>query len=77
MFDARPSKFVSETQPPASLDIAGALYFVCLGDDMLSISEQGVPRPVTADEFRWVDLEVDYKPATPSVRPVAFQRDLP
>ncbi|MCY4056485.1 MAG: NAD(+) diphosphatase [Gammaproteobacteria bacterium] len=60
-FDARPSKFISETEPPAGLDVADALYFVCLGDDLLSISEQGVPRPVTADEFRWVDLEVDYK----------------
>lgn len=61
MFDARPSKFISETQPPAGLDVADALYFVCVGDDMLSISEQGVPRPITADEFRWVDLEVYYK----------------
>ena len=60
-FDARPSKFISETEPPAGLDVADALYFVCLGDDLLSISEQGVPRPVSADEFRWVDLDVDYK----------------
>ena len=61
MFDHAPSKFISETRPPANLDVADALYFVCLGDDVLSISEQGVPRPVTADEFRWVDLEVHYK----------------
>ena len=61
MFDDGPSKFISETSPPANLDVADALYFVCLGDDVLSISEQGVPRPVTADEFRWVDLEVHYK----------------
>ena len=61
MFVASPSKFVSETKPPDGLDESEALYFVCLGDELLSISEQGIPRPVTADEFRWVDLEVTYK----------------
>lgn len=60
-FDARPSKFISETQPPTGLDVVDALYFVVVGDDLLSISEQGIPRPVAADEFRWVDLEVAYK----------------
>jgi len=61
LFPARPSRFVSETAPPADIDLDQALYFVCLGDELLSISEQGVPRPVTADEFRWVDVEVTYK----------------
>lgn len=61
MFQTSPSRFVSEVAPPDGLDLGEALYFVCLGDEMLSISEQGVPRPVTADEFRWVDLAVDYK----------------
>ena len=61
MFDARPPRFISEIAPPADLEVADALYFVCLGDQLLSISEQGIPRPVTADEFRWVDLSVDYK----------------
>lgn len=61
MFVTSPSKFISETKPPAGLDVGDALYFVCLGDELLSISEQGIPRPVTADEFRWVDLEVTYK----------------
>ncbi len=55
-----PSKFVSETKPPAGAD-GDAYYFVCLDDAMLSISEQGIPRPVTADEFRWVDAQVTYK----------------
>ena len=61
MFVTSPSKFISETRPPEGLDQADALYFVCLGDELLSISEQGIPRPVTADEFRWVDLDVTYK----------------
>ena len=61
LFVESPSKFISETKPPAGADPDDALYFVCLGDELLSISEQGIPRPVTADEFRWVDLEVTYK----------------
>ena len=61
MFDTDPPRFISEAKPPVDLEIADALYFVCLGDELLSISEQGIPRPVTADEFRWVDLEIDYK----------------
>ena len=61
MFQARPSRFLSETAPPKGTDLDQAFYFVCLGDDLLSISEQGIPRPVTADEFRWVDVEVTYK----------------
>ena len=61
MFPQEPSRFVSEVAPPEGIDLSDALYFVCLGDEMLSISEQGVPRPVTADEFRWVDVEVSAK----------------
>ena len=61
MFVTDPSKFISETRPPEGLDQGDALYFVCLGDEILSISEQGIPRPVTADEFRWVDLDVTYR----------------
>ena len=61
MFQTTPSRFVSEVTPPEGIDLAEALYFVCLGDQMLSISEQGIPRPVTADEFRWLDVQVDYK----------------
>ena len=56
-----PSPFISETKPPGDLDLDDSLYFVCLGDELLSISEQGIPRPVTADEFRWVDVSVTYK----------------
>lgn len=61
MFVRDPSKFISETRPPEGLDQGDALYFVCLGDELVSISEQGIPRPVTADEFRWVDLDVTYR----------------
>ena len=61
MFPTDPSRFLSETTPPPSTDADEALYFVCLGRRLLAISEHGVPRPVTAEEFRWVDVEVTYK----------------
>ena len=61
MFYDGPSKFISETSPPPDADLADAFYFVCLGEELLCISEQGIPRPVTADEFRWVDMEIEYK----------------
>ncbi len=61
MFRQDPSRFVSETRAPTGADTGNALYFICLGDGMLSISEQGIPRPITADEFRWMDVEVTYK----------------
>ena len=38
-----------------------ALYFCLIRDDLVSISEQGIPRPITADEFRWLDVEVKSK----------------
>ena len=60
-FQKTPSRFISEVEAPAGLDADDAYYFVCIGEEMLSISEQGIPRPVTADEFRWLDIEVSYK----------------
>ena len=38
-----------------------ALYFVVMGAQILGISEGGIPRPVDADEFRWLDVEVHSK----------------
>ena len=62
MFPKEPSRFASETTPPANTDAGDAIYFVCLsGGRMLAVNEHGAPRPVTADEFRWVDVEVTYK----------------
>ena len=61
LFQKTPSRFVSEVDLPAGVDADDAHYFVCIGEELLCISEQGIPRPVTADEFRWVDVAVSYK----------------
>ena len=56
-----PSRFISEVQSPGEVNEDDALYFTFLGNDLLSISEHGIPRPVTGDEFRWLDLDVRFK----------------
>lgn len=56
-----PARFVSEFQKTGEVDEDEALYFTFIGDELLSISEHGIPRPVTGDEFRWLDLEVRFK----------------
>lgn len=62
LWPINPSKFISEVEPPEGLDRDQAYYFVFLGaDEILSITEHGIPRPVTADEFRWLDVQVDFR----------------
>ena len=61
LFQKTPSRFVSEVNPPSGVAHDDAYYFICVGEQLLSISEQGIPRPVTADEFRWLDVDVSYK----------------
>lgn len=62
LWPINPSKFISEVEPPSGLDGDEAYYFVFLGaDELLSITEHGIPRPVTADEFRWLDVTVDFR----------------
>ena len=54
-----PDSFVSIAKDPNERVPDDSLYFVFLRDNLLSIAEHGIPRPVTADEFRWVDAEVN------------------
>ena len=62
LWPINPSKFISEVEPPSGLEGEEAYYFVFLGaDELLSITEHGIPRPVTADEFRWLDVKVDFR----------------
>ena len=61
MWPTEPDSFVSLTSAPENADSDDALYFVYLKDEILCISEQGIPRPITADEFRWLDVEVTFK----------------
>jgi len=57
MWPHDPDDFESLIRPPANAALDDAWYFVFLGQDILCVSEQGVPRPIAADEYRWLDLE--------------------
>ena len=61
MWPTEPNPFESLVEEPEDADHDDALYFTYIGDEILCISDQGIPRPVTADEFRWLDVEVAYK----------------
>ena len=53
-----PDSFVSIAKEPPQAASEDTCYFVFLDGRLMSIVEHGIPRPVTADEFRWVDVEV-------------------
>ena len=53
-----PDDFESLSVSHPNQNEEGGLYFCMIRDDLLSISEGGIPRPVDADEFRWLDVEV-------------------
>ena len=61
MWPFDPDEFESHPVQHDNQNAENALYFCLLRDQMLSISEGGIPRPVTADEFRWLDVEVESK----------------
>ena len=57
MWPKFPDGFESLVKPPAN-SASQAWYFVRLGDKLACLSERGVPRPIDADAFRWLELEV-------------------
>jgi len=46
---------------PEGADGGEAWYFVFLKGELLVKSNQGMPEPITADDFRWMDMEVASK----------------
>lgn len=61
MWPFNPDDFVSHPINHENQTESDGLYFCVLRDQMLSISEGGIPRPVATDEFRWLDVEVRSK----------------
>lgn len=57
MWPVDPDDFESLVHPDDSHSADEAWYFVFIGDQILCASEQGIPRPVEADEFRWMEVE--------------------
>ena len=61
MWPTNADEFVSLPKEPQNAETENSLYFVFLKEDLLSISENGIPRPITSDEFRWLDVDVNAK----------------
>lgn len=61
MWPTEPDSFESLVAAPEDADRDDALYFAYLGEEILCISERGIPRPVTRDEFRWLDVDVSWR----------------
>ena len=57
MWPHDPDDFESLTQVPAGHSHDDAWYFVFIGQEILCVSEHGSPRPILADEMRWLDIE--------------------
>ena len=58
MWPIDPNDFESLVSPPDDASRDDAWFFVQMREGFVCISEQGVPRPVTGDELRWMDIEI-------------------
>jgi NAD+ diphosphatase len=57
MWPHDPDDFESLVQPPEDAAHDDAVYFVVVDQQILAVSERGVPRPIHSDEYRWLELE--------------------
>ncbi|MCY4656185.1 MAG: NAD(+) diphosphatase [Gammaproteobacteria bacterium] len=56
-----PGQFISLPKSEEPESDGDSMYFTVMAGELLSILEAGIPRPVTADEFMWLDVEVKHK----------------
>ena len=61
MWPNEPDEFVPNHEMQPEFDHGDAWYFPFLGNDLVCKREQGAPEPITADDFRWIDLEIEHK----------------
>jgi NAD+ diphosphatase len=57
MWPIEPDDFVSSVQPLDGPASGETWYFLIVRGQVACISERGIPRPVTADEYRWLEVE--------------------
>jgi NAD+ diphosphatase len=57
MWPLDPDDFESSTEIPVGAAHEDAWYFVFIDQEILCVSEQGAPRPLLADEIRWLEIE--------------------
>ncbi|MEM7080595.1 MAG: NAD(+) diphosphatase [Pseudomonadota bacterium] len=58
MWPDSPDEFIPDHVLPESLERGDAWHFVFVRGELVVKSEQGVPSPITGDDFRWFDTEV-------------------
>ena len=61
MWPVDPDDFQSLVHAAEDAHSGEAWYFAFSGGQIACLSEHGVPRPMTADDFRWLDVEVKSK----------------
>jgi len=59
MWPYDPDEFESLVTPPAGANHDDAWYFPYIDQQILCVSEHGSVRPIDADAFRWLQIEVD------------------
>lgn len=58
MWPLHPDGFEPDVSPAEDADHGDSWMFVSIDGQIACISEQGVPRPISGDELRWLDVEV-------------------
>ncbi len=58
MWPVDPDDFQSLVHPPEQASRDDAWFFIRVRDGFVCATEQGMPRPLTGDELRWLDLEI-------------------
>lgn len=58
MWPREPDDFLSLPKHHDESPADDSLFFTILDGEILCLSEAGIPRPITADEFRWLDVTV-------------------
>ena len=61
MWPRDPDEFVADHVMPDGADSGDAWYFVFIRGELVCKTVHGGPEPITADDFRWFDAEVDNK----------------
>ena len=61
MWPIDPDEFTSIVGEPEDLNEAEAWFFLFIAGEIVSLVEQGIPRPLTGDDLRWVDIDMHYR----------------
>jgi NAD+ diphosphatase len=58
MWPLEPDDFESGARPDHDVDHDQSWLFITIRGQLACVSEHGVPRPISGDEFRWLDVEI-------------------